>query len=141
MSTVSPTSVPSVDISSPELEAIAQVVGYYADGLRHGSVETLQKAFHPQAIMSGYFNDDLMLMPMEGFHDLVRSVPAPADSGEPFRHEIKAVQVTGQTATVEIAEYSFLGHDFKTCFHMIRMDGRWQIISKMFSTVGPAQRS
>lgn len=140
MSTVSPAGVPSIDISSPELEAIARVVGYYAEGLRHGSVETLQKAFHPQAIMSGYFNDDLMLMPMEGFHELVRSVPAPASTGEPFRHEIKAVQVTGATATVEIAEYSFLGHDFRTCFHLIKVDDRWQIISKLFSTLGPAQQ-
>ena len=140
MSTISAAGIHSVDINSPELGAIAEVVGYYAEGLRLGSVEALQKAFHPQAIMSGYFNGDLMLMPMEGFHDLVRSVPAPVNSGEPFRHEIKNVQVTGSTATVEITEYCFLGHDFKTCFHLIQVDSRWQIISKLFCTLGPAQQ-
>jgi hypothetical protein len=39
---------------------------------------------------------------------------------------------------VEIAEYHFLGHDFRTGFQMIRIDGRWQIIAKIFSTLGPA---
>lgn len=139
MSIVSPASVQAIDVASPELDSIRQVVEYYADGLRHGSVETLQKAFHPQAVMAGYFNADRMLMSMKEFHGLVRSVPAPAVSGEPFRHEITSVQVSGNTATVEIAEHSFLGHDFKTCFHLLKTEGQWQITAKLFNTLGPAQ--
>lgn len=140
MSTTSPAAVRAVDIAPAELDGIRQVVDHYADGLRHGSVQSLQKAFHPQAVMAGYFNADRMLMSMEEFHDLVRSVPAPATSGEPFRHEITSVQLSGQTATVEIAEHSFLGHDFKTCFHLLKTDGQWQITAKLFNTLGPAQQ-
>lgn len=138
MSIASPAGVQTMDVPSPELDSIRLVVEYYAEGLRHGSVETLQKAFHPQAIMAGYFNADRMLMSMEEFHALVRSVPAPAASGEPFRHEITSVQVSGNTATVEIAEYSFLGHNFKTCFQLLKTDGQWQITAKLFNTLGPA---
>lgn len=141
MSTTSPAAAPAVDIAPAELDGIRQVVEHYADGLRNGSVESLQKAFHPQAVMAGYFNADRMLMSMEEFHDLVHSVPAPATSGEPFRHEITSVQLSGQTATVEIAEYSFLGHDFKTCFHLLKTDGQWQITAKLFNTLRPAQQS
>lgn len=141
MSTSAPVSVPAIDVASPELESIRQIVAYYAEGLRHGSVETLQKAFHPQAVMAGYFNADRMLMGMEEFHDLVRSVPAPANSGEPFRHEITTLQVSGSTATVEIIEHSFLGHDFRTCFHLLKTDGQWQITAKLFNALGPAQQS
>lgn len=140
MSTVSPARLEGVDVASPELASIRQIVEYYAEGLRHGSVETLQKAFHPQAIMAGYFNADRMLMDMEGFYGLVRSVPAPATSGEPFRHEVRSVEVSGNTATVEIAEHSFLGHDFRTCFHLLKTDGQWQITAKLFNTLGPAQQ-
>lgn len=140
MSATSPASVQAIDVASPELEPIRQIVEYYAEGLRHGSVETLQKAFQPRAVMAGYFGADRMLMSMEEFHDLVRSVPAPASSGEPFRHEIKSLQVSGNTATVEIAEYSFLGHDFKTCFHLLKSEGQWQITAKLFNTLGPAQQ-
>lgn len=138
MSTASPAGLHAVDVASPELDGIRQVVEYYAEGLRNGSVETLQKAFHPRAVMAGYFNVDRMLMSMEEFHGLVRSVPAPAVSGEPFRHEIRSVEVSGNTATVEIAEHNFLGHEFKTCFHMLKTDGQWQITAKLFNTLGPS---
>jgi hypothetical protein len=141
MSTVSPTGIQNVDFASPDLESIREVVEHYAEGLRHGSPETLQKAFHPQAVMSGYFGDDLMLMDMEGFYNLIRTVPAPAQTGEPFRHEIKDVRITGNIVTVEIAEHSFLGHDFTTCFQLTKIDGSWQITAKLFTTLGPAQQA
>jgi hypothetical protein len=134
-----PTTVVPVELAPADFPAIREVVQHYADGLRDGSVETLQKAFHPQAVMAGYLNDDRFLVDMAGFYDLVRAVPAPATSGEPFRHELLSVQVSGKTATVEIAEYSFLGHDFRTCFHLLKTDGRWQITAKLFNALGPAR--
>jgi hypothetical protein len=138
MSTSSATAVPALDIVTPELAAIRQTVDCYAEGLRNGSVETLQKAFHSQAVMAGYFNADRMLLDMEGFYQLVRTVPAPAVSGEPFRYQIDSVQVSGNTATAEISEHHFLGHDFKTCFHLLKTDHQWQITAKLFNSLGPA---
>lgn len=135
MSTPSVARVEAVEVAPAELASIRQIVDYYVDGLRHGSVETLQKAFHPQAIMAGYFGGERMLMTMEQFHELVRSVPAPATSGEPYRHEITSLQVSGNVATVEIAEYSFLGHDFRTSFHLLKTDGEWQITAKLFTSL------
>lgn len=125
----------TADLTAPRLEEIREVVEHYAEVLRDGSVDALRKAFHPQAIMSGYFNDDLMIMDMEGFAGLVRSIEPPSKTGEPFRYDLESAQVTGDIATVEITEYSFLGHDFRTCFHMTRIDGRWQITAKLFTTL------
>jgi hypothetical protein len=121
-----------------DLDAIHQVVELYAETLRDGSVEALRKAFHPRAIMSGYFGGDLLLMDMDGFAGLVESVDPPAKTGEPFRYDVVSVEITDDMATAEIREHSFLGHDFRTCFHLTRMDGRWQITSKLFATLGPA---
>jgi hypothetical protein len=121
-----------------DLEAIHQVIDLYAETLRDGSTEALRKAFHPRAIMSGWFNGDLLLLDMDGFAGLVESVEPPARSGEPFRYDVVRVDVTGDMATAEIREHSFLGHDFRTCFHLTRIDGRWQITSKLFGVMGPA---
>jgi hypothetical protein len=88
--------------------------------------------------MSGWFNDALLLMDMDEFAGLVESVDPPARTGEPFRYEVVSVDVTGDMATAEIREHSFLGHDFRTCFHLTRIDDRWQITSKLFATLGPA---
>jgi hypothetical protein len=49
-------------VQARDLEAIHQVVDLYAERFRDGSVEALRKAFHPRAIMSGYFGGDILLM-------------------------------------------------------------------------------
>jgi hypothetical protein len=139
MSTQSQAGIQAVEVASPELPAIRRVVDDYAEALRDGSVDAMNRAFHPQAIMSGYFNDDLMLMDMEGFAGLIGSVEPPSRTGEPYRCEIRDTQVTGNIATVEIIEYSLLGHDFKTCFQLTKIDDRWQITGKLFTTLGPAE--
>lgn len=135
MSTSPTPTVTVKDVEAVELERIRQIIEHYATGLREGSVEALKRAFHPDAVMAGYFNADRMLMGMEPFHDLVRTVPAPAVTGEPFRHEIRSVKVAGNTATVEITEHSYLGHDFETCFQLLKTDGSWQITAKLFTTI------
>jgi hypothetical protein len=38
MSTTSPAGIHAIDIASPELDSIRQIVEYYAEGLRYGSV-------------------------------------------------------------------------------------------------------
>jgi hypothetical protein len=125
--------------ASSDADSIRQVLTYYAEGLRTGDVDLLKQAFHPQSIMTGYFGGDLILTPIEGFYDLVRNSPAPSVSGEPYAYEIGEVDVIGDTATAEVSETSLLGHDFADRFHLVRIDGRWQIVSKIFSVTGVAQ--
>lgn len=117
---------------SPELEAIGAVIDLYIDGVRHGNVELLQQAFHPQASMFGWKGADLFVTPIQGLFDYVAAMPAPANSGEPTKFLITSIQVTGNAATVELVMDAYHTHDFKDYFQLLKVGDRWRIVSKLF---------
>ena len=116
----------------PELDSIRQVIDLYIDGVRNGNVASLRQAFHPQASMFGWKGSDLFITPIQGLFDYVASTPAPATSGEPTHFFITAINVTGNAATVELAMDAYHGHDFLDFFQLLKTDGQWQIVSKLF---------
>jgi hypothetical protein len=126
------------DADHAEISAVCEVLSYYAEGLGKGDIDLLKKAFHPQALMSGYFGGELMLVPIDGLYELVRTHPSPAETGEPYAYEISNIQIIGETATGQIAETSYLGHNITDRFHLVKIEGRWQIVSKIFSVTGVA---
>jgi hypothetical protein len=126
---------------SDDAAQIRQVVEDYGEGLRTGDVARLERAFHPQAIMTGYLGDDLLIIPIEGMYESVRSTPSPMETGEPFAYELANMDIVGGTATADVVEKSFRSFDFLTRFHLVRIDDGWQIVSKIFSITGPAEAS
>lgn len=116
----------------PELENIRKVVDLYIDGVRNGNIESLTQAFHPQSSMFGWKGKDLFVTPIQGLFDYVASTPAPANSGEPTNFVITSIQVAGNAATVEMAMDSYHQHDFTDFFQLVKIEGRWWIVSKLF---------
>jgi hypothetical protein len=116
----------------PELASIRQVIDLYIDGVRSGNVAALRQAFHPQASMFGWKGSDLFITPIQGLFDYVASTPAPAASGEPTDFLITAIHVTGNAATVELAMDAYHEHDFLDFFQLLKTEGQWQIVSKLF---------
>lgn len=121
--------------TATEVKSIRETLEHYIEGLRTGDVDLLQKAFHPEAIMTGYLGPDPMVIPIQGLYDLVSDNEAPADGDAPFAAAIQSVDVTGSTATAVVTEQGYLGHDFQDSFQLLKLDGRWQIMAKLFTTV------
>lgn len=121
--------------AATEAKAVRATLQRYVDGLRNGDVDLLKEAFHPDAIMTGYLGPDSMIVPIQGFYDLVSEKPAPAQSGAPFSATIESVDITGATATAVVTEQGYLGHDFQDSFQLLKLDGRWKIMAKLFTTV------
>ena len=69
--------------------------------MRTASVEILKKAFHQQAILCGYLDDEMIAAPIEGLYDWVNSNPAPERS---FGCAILAIEVTGRVASATVRE-------------------------------------
>ena len=114
-------------------DGIRQAINYYVEGLREGNVETLKEGFHPQSTMCGYLGEDLLMVPIQGLYDFVAGHPAPAQSGEPFSVSIASIEVAGNVATAKINEKSYQGFDFTTFFHLLKIEDRWWIVSKIFN--------
>jgi len=119
--------------TATEQDGIRQSINFYIDGLREGSVETLKQAFHSEATMCGYLGETLMVVPIQGLYDFVASHDAPAKSGEPFRASVAAIEVAGSVASAQVTEKSYQGFDFTTFFQLLKIDGRWWIVGKVFN--------
>jgi hypothetical protein len=126
----------STPFSGPDadLAAIHEVLTHYAEGLRTGDVARLTEAFHPQSLMCGYLGATPMVTPIQGLYDFVAAHDAPVKSGEPNATRPTAIRVadSANTATAEVREEAYMGHDFVTSFQLMKLDGRWWITAKLF---------
>ncbi len=115
-----------------ELDQIRKVIDLYIDGVHNGNVESLRQAFHPQSSMYGYKGQDLYVTPIQGLYDYIGSNPSPSKTGESHVCSVTHIHVSGNAASVEMAMDSYHEHDFTDYFQMLKVDGRWWIVSKTF---------
>ena len=114
-----------------DLAEIAQTVQYYFDGLYHSDTELLKKAFDPGAFLHGYFEGQLVHMPFESWLKQVEQRPAPAKNGEDYDMKIVSVDITDNIAQVKVFDL-YLGKSFTDYLALIKVDGNWRIMNKMF---------
>jgi len=107
----------------------------YIDGVKNGNLESMRQAFHPQASMFGYKGQDLFVTPIQGLYDYITGTTPPAKAGaagEQYTCTITSISVVGHAASVEMAMDGYHEHDFTDYFQLLKVDGRWWIVSKLF---------
>lgn len=109
-----------------------QVIEEYVEACRVGSVERLQAIFHPEALMSGFYQGEFYVGSPEPFFDEVADNPPPAESATLYTGEITNVEQTGDCASATLKEIGFLGSNFTDWFHLAKVDGVWLILSKTY---------
>lgn len=119
-------------MTTADEQGVRAALQLYLDGARAGDVDRVRRAFHPQARMSGYLQGQMLVGGPEPFYEAVTHAPPPAKTGEPFRAEIAQLSVADRVASVTIVENSYLGMNFTSFFHLLEIDGSWQIVSKTF---------
>ena len=119
----------------PELASIRKVVDLYIDGVQNGNLEAMHQAFHPQSSMFGYKGKDLFITPIQGLYDYIAGTTPPAKAGaigKAYTCTITSISVAGNAASVEMAMDGYHEHDFTDFFQLLKVDGRWWIVSKLF---------
>lgn len=119
----------------PELAEIRKVIDLYIDGVQHGHLDSLRQAFHPQASMFGYKGQDLFVTPIAGLYEYIATTTPPAKAGavgEQYTCTITSISVAGHAASVEMAMDGYHEHDFMDYFQLLKVGGRWWIVSKLF---------
>ena len=97
----------------------------------------LVSLFHHDATMSGYIGKlQLIGSPMPFFEE-IRGFAAKGSfkaRGLNYVAEIVAVNVYGKVATAVVKETGYNGKlAFTDAFQLIKIDGQWQIMSKLFT--------
>lgn len=111
-----------------DYQAIRAVIQHYIDGARAGVGELMRPGFHQDATIYGYVGDDLFAGPIQGLYDWNdENGPAPD-----IQSVIASIDIYGTVATVRLESDNWTGLRFTDLFNLLKTDGRWQIMNKVF---------
>ena len=117
------------EATQDDLRQIEALMKTYIEGGRSGNVDLLRPIFHDLATICGYVGPDLFAGPIEMFYDWhAENGPAAGLVAGELR-----IDLEGTTASVRIELDNWTGHRFTDFFTLVRIDGRWQIMSKVFT--------
>jgi len=111
-----------------EVNAITNIINHYIEGARIGKGETMKPAFHDGATIYGYVGADMFGGPIQGLFDWNDSNGAAKD----IQSKITSVDVVGTCANVRVDTDNWTGHRFTDFFNLVKFDGHWKIVSKVF---------
>ena len=113
-------------------EAVAAVVQTYFDGLHHSDTARLRQAFHPRAHYVCATDGELLHRTMEEYFRVVENRPSPASRGERRTDRIRSIELAGPVTARTCVNCSIGEKYFTDFLTLVLVDGRWQIISKVF---------
>ena len=111
-----------------EHDEIAKTVQIYVEGGRSGSSADMKAAFHPDATIFGYVGPELFAGPIQKLFDW-NDQNGPAAG---LQSNLASVDITGTIATARLELDNWTGHKFPDMFTLLKIDGEWKIISKVF---------
>ena len=111
-----------------EIDAIAETVQHYIDGAKSGRGIDMKPAFHKDATIFGYVGKDLFAGPIQKLFDW-NDQNGPAKD---IQTRIGGIDVFGTIATVRLESDNWTGHRFTDLFTLLKVDGEWKIMNKVF---------
>jgi hypothetical protein len=117
---------------SADFAGVAGVLATYFDGLYHRDTQRLAQVFHPKAQYVCVTDGTLLYRDMAEYFPVVDARPSPASRGEVRRDEIVSVDFAGPVTARAVLRCAIGTRLFTDCLTLIQLDGRWQVISKVF---------
>jgi hypothetical protein len=118
--------------SGDSFGAVVAVLNDYFDGIYFGDTAILARVFHPDAMLACATGGTLLQLGMDKFFPVVQQRAAPASFGQPRLDRIVAIEFAGPGLAIARVECAILPKRFVDSLTLILIEGRWQIISKVF---------
>ena len=116
-------------------ETAVGAVQLYVDGVAKGDAAKLEQAFNEGAWMFGAVGGRRLDMPITEMIKMI--VDKPADVDGTFVATVRSVEEEGDVAVVALEEQGFWGAlSFVDFFAVVRIDGSWKIVNKVFEHTG-----
>lgn len=115
--------------------AIEVVIQTYLDGLYEGNADKLATAFHPTSALTSISADGaLVIVPRAQWFDAVKSRPSPAKTGLTRHDHVLTVDLAGPTMAFVKLKCAIPPRFFTDQLNLLKTEGRWQIVQKVFMT-------
>lgn len=112
-----------------DYESIIETMKIYIEGFRTGNIELLRSVFHKDAVMHGFWDEHLI----EGKIDNLYGSVERAGAAPNVISHLSILHKTTTIATVRNeVEANATGDNFTEYHSLIKVNGQWKIISKLF---------
>jgi 4-oxalocrotonate tautomerase family enzyme len=118
--------------SAGDVPALLALVQTYLDGLYFADAERLASVFHPRARYFSTAEGTLKELDLPTYLDVVRGRVPPAKSGQPRYDRLLSVDVAGPHTALVKLECALAPRHFTDYLSLVKEQGRWSIISKVF---------
>nr|WP_180205586.1 nuclear transport factor 2 family protein [Pseudomonas sp. SbOxS1]NYU05715.1 nuclear transport factor 2 family protein [Pseudomonas sp. SbOxS1] len=116
-------------VPTSEYNAVIATANQYVEGLRVGSAEGVAQAFHKDAVMYGFTNCELLGGPIKNLFDFVQK----NGSASEITTRLDILAITPTTAVVRVdMEKDAIGADYNDYLTLIKIDGAWKVIAKVY---------
>jgi len=115
-------------MSNDDIQLIESTIQYYINGAKSGKGDDMKPAFHKDATIFGYIGNDLFAGPIKKLFDWNDENGAATD----IVTNITNIDVEGLIATVRLESDNWTGHKFTDFFTLLKVDGDWKIMNKVF---------
>lgn len=126
----------------PAYGAVTKLLNDYFDGLYHSNSKLLTRVFDPRAqyvcavpgasVGDKAARDGLLQLGMEDYLPIVAERPSPASRGEPRRDRIVSIEFAGPDTAFARVECAIGTRSFTDFLSLVRVEGQWRIIAKVF---------
>ncbi len=111
---------------------ISQLMQRYFDGLYLSDSAGLESVFHPRAHYVCATGSELVYLTLSDYLALVAARPSPASRNEPRQDKIVSLEFAGPNTAAVRAHCAIGNKYFTDLLTLIRIEGNWRIISKVF---------
>lgn len=115
-----------------EFEPVTAVLRDYFEGLYRSDTQILRRVFHPAALYACATSGTLVAMDMDTYFPVVDRRPSPASRGDARADRIVGIEFAGPVTALARVECSIRPKRYIDLLTLVKLDGRWQILAKVF---------
>lgn len=115
-----------------DLHEVYELLGRYFDALHHSDADALAHIFHPGALYATATDGQLLRWSMDEYFPVVAARESPASCGEVRTDAIESIEFAGPVTALARVQCSIGPKQFTDLLTLVQVDGRWQIIAKVF---------
>jgi hypothetical protein len=113
-------------------DEVMEVLNQYFEGLYHSDSKIMRQVFHASALYACATDGTLLTLRMDEYFPIIDKRPSPASRGDPRTDRVIAIEFAGPVTALARLECTILPKRFIDLLTLIHIDGRWQVISKVF---------
>lgn len=114
---------------------IAALMQRYFDGLYAADSSILRTVFHPELAYVNATAGNHEFMGLEAYMARVDGRVPPSERGDPRDDVIERITLKGGQIGVVEARMTMLGRDYQDLLTLIRAEGGWKVLTKVFTHV------